>query len=130
MKNMKTTSPNACQSFTFNVSGTVGFQAAQAANCAGDQNAYWEYHDALFSGTYGLDIAGYESYAIELGLDADALVACVEAEEYGEEVTLDRSYALERGINSTPFFFVNGIPIIGAQPLSAFVSLIEAELAN
>ena len=34
------------------------------------------------------------------------------------------------GIDGTPGFFVNGRPLAGAQPLEAFVTVIEDELAR
>jgi protein-disulfide isomerase len=34
------------------------------------------------------------------------------------------------GITGTPAFFVNGRPLSGAQPLEAFVRVIEDELAR
>ena len=37
--------------------------------------------------------------------------------------------AAEAGVNATPAFFVNGRPLIGAQPFEAFKRLIDEELA-
>jgi protein-disulfide isomerase len=36
------------------------YPAAAAAHCAGEQGAYWQYHDALFSQKYGLGEAAYQ----------------------------------------------------------------------
>ena len=36
--------------------------------------------------------------------------------------------AQQYGVNSTPSFFINGIPLIGAQPIAAFEKLIDAEI--
>ena len=109
--------------------GAVGYAAAQAADCAGDQGAYWEFHDALFSGQYGLTRGAYLQYAQDLGLDADALAECLDTEYHAAEVQGDLTYAYNLGITSTPTFFVNGIPVIGAQSLLTFSQLIQAELA-
>jgi len=38
--------------------------------------------------------------------------------------------ARDLGISSTPTFFVNGIPIVGAQPYSVFKQIIDLELAG
>ena len=40
------------------------------------------------------------------------------------------TFANEAGVSGTPAFFVNGIFIEGAQPASAFVELIDAELVR
>ncbi len=106
------------------------FTAALAANCAGEQGAYFEYHDALFSGLYGLGADAYQRYASDLGLDMGSFGSCVETAKYQAEVQADFDYAAQLGIRSTPTFFVNGIPVVGAQPLEVFRQLIDAELAG
>ncbi len=108
--------------------GQVGLEAAQAANCAGDQGAYWEFHDALMSGRYGLSRQAYLQYAADLALDAAALEECLDSRYHEQEVLADRAYALQWGIGSTPTFFVNGIAIVGAQPAAVFQQIIDSEL--
>ena len=110
--------------------GTAGFAAAQAANCAGEQGAYWEYHDALFSGAYALDRAGFGASAQQLGLDSATLLECLDSGRQAGEVEADFRYGASLGINGTPTFFINGIPLIGAQPLLRFIELINAELGR
>jgi protein-disulfide isomerase len=104
--------------------------AAQAANCAGRQGKYWEFHDALFTGTLGLGRQAYEGYAGELGLDVTALAACLDSGDELEEVQSDARAASQLGVSGTPTFFVNGLPLVGAQPMAQFSQLIEAELAR
>lgn len=112
----------------FPITSQESFRAAQAAECAGDQGAYWDYHDALFSGSAGLGLAAYEQYAQELNLDVDALLACVEDGDFAAEVEADARYAAELGVTGTPTFFINGVPLVGAQPLSRFAQVIDNEL--
>ena len=108
--------------------GTVGAAAAHAANCAGEQGAYWEYHDALFSGVYNMSTEGFDQYASDLGLDVTAFAECRLSGRYNEEIIGDYSAARMVGITGTPTFFINGRKLIGAQPASAFVEIIESEL--
>jgi protein-disulfide isomerase len=103
--------------------------AALAANCAGEQGKYWEYHDLLFS-SEGLGEEYYLQFAEQLGLDAGQFKACLESEKYKDEVTADYEFASNLGVNSTPTFFVNGIPVVGAQPFDVFQQIIEKELAG
>ncbi len=110
--------------------GGVGLAAAQAANCAGEQSAYWEYHRALYSGRYSLTGDGFRSAAEDHGLDPAALTECIDSERYAEEPRADLRYGSSLGVSGTPTFFINGIPVVGAQPLSRFVEIIEAELGN
>jgi protein-disulfide isomerase len=103
--------------------------AAEAANCAGEQGAYWKYHDALFSMEYGLSREAYEKYATDLGLDLKAFTACLDSHRYQDEVQADASDAASVGINSTPTFVVNGRVLIGAHPFANFQAVIDEELA-
>ncbi len=110
--------------------GQVGLEAAQAANCAAEQIDYWAYHDALFSRRYNLDREGFEQYAIELGLDEADFTQCLDNERYLDEVGADLQYGAGLGITGTPTFFINGLPLVGAQPLSNFTQLIDDELED
>jgi protein-disulfide isomerase len=104
--------------------------AAAAANCAGEQSRYWEFSDLLFSMSYNIDKPGYQAYADELGLDMDSFNQCLESGRYNDEVNADFEYAANLGVSSTPTFFVNGIPVVGAQPFEIFSQLIDQELAG
>jgi protein-disulfide isomerase len=42
----------------------------------------------------------------------------------------DYEYAAGIGVQSTPTFFLNGIPIVGAQPYDLFKQVVELELAG
>jgi protein-disulfide isomerase len=105
-----------------------GLESALASECAHEQDSYWEYHNLLFSGTQTRGTEGFLAYAEELGLDADAFEACLTEGRYADEVEADAMYAAGLGITGTPTFFINGIPLVGAQPLEVFVEIIEAEL--
>ena len=110
--------------------GTIGEGAALAANCAAEQDGYWPYHDALFSGEFGLDRAGFEQAAISTGLDGEALLSCLDSGRYADEVQEDLRYGAGLGVTGTPTFFINGIPMVGAQPLLRFIEVINGELGG
>jgi protein-disulfide isomerase len=108
--------------------GAVGEAAARAAGCAAEQDGYWEYHDALFSGQFPLDRVGFEQAALHSGLDGLALLSCLESGRHAQEVQDDLRYGASLGITGTPTFFINGIPMVGAQPLLRFIEVINGEL--
>lgn len=114
----------------FPVLGPESVTAAMAANCAGEQGGYWEFHDLLFNGGRQLGRSTYLSYAGQVGLDETALAACLDSERFREEVLADARDATALGVNGTPTFFINGLPLVGAQPMSSFVRLIDQELAR
>jgi len=103
---------------------------AEAANCAGDQGKYWDFFDAVFSGTDPLSDETIQQYATAISLDIDLFNQCLSTHKYQDEVEADFSYAAALGVQSTPTFFVNGIPVVGAQPYAVFKSLVDQELSN
>lgn len=100
-------------------------QAAEAARCAGEQGKFWEYHDLLFdrqSSGQGWD---FLSLAKELGLQQKTFENCLNSGHFRDQIIKDLQDGLKLGITSTPTFFVNGRPLVGAQPLSTFQALID-----
>lgn len=104
--------------------------AAEAAQCAHEQDAFWEFHDLLFEMRLELGLEAYMEYAGELDLDMDAFTLCVEERRYTEIVLADYDFASSLGVRSTPTFFINGIAVLGALPLEEFERIIDAELDN
>lgn len=103
--------------------------AANAAHCAGEQDNFWEFHDKLFAGQFGLGQDAYLSYADQLGLDLDAFTDCLEEGSYLGLGNDNINYLSSLGVPiSTPTFFINGQYLAGAQPFSEFARLIDAEL--
>lgn len=105
-----------------------GTEAALASLCAGEQGKYWEYHDLLFTGGLTLGRSAYLEYAEELELDPEALDECIESQHFAHRIEADYYYARSMGVSGTPSFLINGIPVVGAQPLETFIQIINAEL--
>jgi protein-disulfide isomerase len=103
--------------------------AAEAAMCAGEQDAFWQFHEKLFS-SESLGNQIYTQYAQDLGLDLKTFESCVSDRKYQQAVETDINFAVDLGIRSTPTFFINGLAIVGAQPLDVFRQVIEKELAG
>lgn len=100
--------------------------AANAARCAGEQGAaaYWEMHDMLFSNipdwSHNQANTVFTSYGEALNLEMEAFNSCLEENKYSDDIQADYQLGLSRGISSTPSFFINEQPLIGAQPLTTF----------
>ena len=105
------------------------FSAAEAAMCAGEQDAYWPFHERLFS-SESLGNSTYIQYAQELGLNMTTFETCLNDRKYQEVVQADTDFAINLGIRSTPTFFINGLAVVGAQPLEVFKQVIDKELAG
>jgi len=103
-------------------------KAAEAAECAEEQDKYWEMHDKIFENQSAMGVADLKQYAADLGLNSGEFDECLDSGEMAEEVQKDLADGSKYGVSGTPTFFVNGVKLVGAQPFSAFQNLIEAEL--
>ena len=119
--------------------------AAEAANCVrekGGDEAYYKMHDKIFQESNKLDggdpITGpvrgtaqfgateLKKWAKDLGYNIDS---CLDSGKYASEVQKDLADGQAAGGQGTPYFVINGKPLSGAQPYSAFKQVIDAELA-
>ena len=105
-------------------------KAAEAADCANEQGKFWEIHDLLFSTQASIGVSNSKQLAQQLGLDADKCNQCLDSDKYAQEVQADMNDGNSYGVTGTPTFFINGVRLIGAQPLSAFTSVIDQELGK
>ncbi len=106
--------------------------AAEAAECAGDQGAFWEMHNKMFeSGSgdgSGLARIDLESYAAELGFNLDGFSSCLDSRKYKDKIENDMALGTSQGVRGTPAFLINGGLLSGAQPYNAFETAINAAL--
>src|SRR3954447_12075033 len=82
--------------------------AAEAAEAAAGQGAFWTMHDTLISHQDELRPTDLRRYAVELGLDADRFWDELGRHVYRQRVADDVASADAGGVAGTPSFFVNG----------------------
>jgi protein-disulfide isomerase len=114
------------------------YKSHEAASCAADQGKFWELHAKLFevSARTEEQIAGL---AFAVGLDVNALKACMSSGKYKAAVrdSVEKMQAL--GVSGTPMFLVGKTPsgsepfkavstLNGAQPFAAFKKALDAAL--
>jgi protein-disulfide isomerase len=110
-------------------------KAAEAAECAGEQGAYWEMHGKLFgaqeqwSGNAEAE-ATFKELAAELGLDQAQFDACLDDGTYADRVASDLREGEGVGVTGTPHFRINGSDLSGALPFESFQQQIEYFLAG
>jgi len=102
--------------------------AAVAANCAGEQDKYWEMHKLLMNNQRALDESTLISHATSLELDMSKWEICRKDDTQVEEVKKDMADGAAVGVTGTPAFFINGVMLSGAQPFSEFKAIIDREL--
>jgi protein-disulfide isomerase len=55
---------------------------------------------------------------------------CLANKPYDKYIQDNSDFAVKTGVDSTPTFFINGLALIGAQPIDAFKQIIDKELAH
>lgn len=114
---------------------------AEAAECArkqGGDSVYFKYHDQIFTKTTsngtGLALDQLPVIAKGLGLNTGKFQQCLDSGEFKNEVEKDLADAGKVGASGTPTFFIgkstgdgeiDGIKVVGAQPYSAFKTIID-----
>lgn len=87
--------------------------AARAAEAAGQQGKFFEYHDLLFENQDQWANSAnpsryFAAYAEELELDMDQFSRQQRSSLIRDRIRAELAAGLERGVNSTPTFFLNG----------------------
>jgi len=106
------------------------FKAAEAARCAGDQGKYWPMHDVMFANQRALEVPALKAAAGSLGLDRATFDSCLDSGKHADAVRAGVTQGERMGVNSTPSIYINGRPVIGAQPFEVFKQVIDEELAR
>ena len=108
------------------IGGSLSNQAAQATYCATEQGKGYTAYKALFHGymSRGYDVA-YSREGItdllsnpEVGLDVDALNACIDGGTYADVIGATRVRAADAGVTGTP-----SVLLAAGEAEPAFVSL-------
>ena len=109
-------------------------RAADAARCAGEQNAYWPMHDRLFNSNGQFSPENLNQFAGELKLNKSQFSQCLDAHKYFSDIEKDLKDAGSLGIRGTPAFVIfptkvpedpNLILIPGAFPYETFKEEID-----
>lgn len=105
--------------------------ATEAAWCAHDQGQFFAYEHALYEnqGLIAYNQNTLADLAARVGLDRDGFSQCLSSRTHQADVENARRTAANRGVNSTPIFFINNRRVEGNQPYEVFQSIIDQEVA-
>ena len=96
--------------------------AAAAAECAGRQGKFWEYHDRLYDNqaewTNEKADAFLTGYARDAKLDVPAWEVCRQSPSAAAAVASDQKDGENAWVASTPTFFINGRRFVGGKQLA------------
>lgn len=106
----------------------LAHKAGEAVACAGEQGRFWEMYDTLWAAPGKLGSPDLKAAAAGLGLDRPRFDACLDSGRQAARVEGDQAKGSAWGVAGTPAFFINGRPLIGAQPFESFQQVIDDEL--
>ncbi|MCP5095110.1 MAG: thioredoxin domain-containing protein, partial [Chloroflexi bacterium] len=106
--------------------------AAEGAQCAAEQDAFWPFHDYIYENLTDyppLDRDSLKSYATSVGLDRASFDECLDSRKYESYVYGHAQDARAAGARGTPTFLVGDelVPLPSYENLSR---LISAELGS
>jgi protein-disulfide isomerase len=107
------------------VSHPNALAAALAAQCANEQNKFWEYHDQLFANQNDLSDSNLKNIAANLGLNTNQFNQCLGSSKYFSLIQSDMQDGLLLNITATPTFFINGTKVMGDIPYDTFKKIID-----
>lgn len=108
--------------------------AAEAAECAGEQGKFFEYHDRLYAAQAGENRGAFSKDNLrKIGNDlalGPAFASCLDSSRYAQAVRDDTKAGEARGVQATPTLFVDGRKIEGAASFEQLKAIIDPILAG
>lgn len=101
--------------------GQAVFEAAGA-------EAFWRYHDLVFSNRKSLSSDVLPLIAAEAGVPQERLQQALGSPSVAAKIEEDLALGRAIGLNGTPLSLLNGLPLEGAQDVETFIGAIEEEL--
>ena len=105
-------------------------QAAEAAEAAAEQDAFWEMHDLLLERQDALTYRDLIGYARELGLDVERFREDLRTRSGAGRIAQDVDSADLSGVSGTPTFFVNDLRHYGAYDIATLKAAVKAARAR
>jgi Na+/H+ antiporter NhaA len=100
--------------------------AAEAAEAAADQGAFWEMHDLLLDNQDALRPDDLVAYAERLGLDVESFASSLREHNGAAHVAEDVDSADLSGVSGTPTFFINSRRQHGAYDIASLSAAVRA----
>jgi Na+/H+ antiporter NhaA len=104
--------------------------AAEAAEAAARQGAFWEMHDLLLDHQDALGLRDLVGHARSLGLDAERFMADLRSHAGADHVAEDVDSADVSSVSGTPTFFINGRRHYGAYDIDTLRKAVKLAAAS
>jgi len=105
-------------------------RAAEAAEAAAEQGAFWEMHDVLLEHQDALGYRDLVGHARELGLDVDRFEDDLRTRTGAGRIAQDVDSADLSAVSGTPTFFINGLRHYGAYDIATLSAAVKAARAR
>jgi protein-disulfide isomerase len=111
--------------------GQESVWAAEASECAAEQDRFWDYHDKLSLEQHGENQGAFRQdnlkrFAAEIGLQTQPFNACLDQGRYADRVRSETEAGRQQGVRATPTLLVNGKKIEVVPSLDQLRQLVEA----
>jgi protein-disulfide isomerase len=104
--------------------------AAEAAEAAAAQGAFWPMHDELYASRGRLSLNDLAEHAEAIGLDSQVVRDELASHVHAPRVSRDEDSARRLGIRGTPAFFVNGTLHEGAFDAGSLIDALESSASR
>ncbi|MEP7123012.1 MAG: thioredoxin domain-containing protein [Byssovorax sp.] len=104
-------------------------QLALEARAQKGDAGFWKVNDLLWARSGKLEDQELEGIAVAAGLNVAAATKAMATHKYKAIIEQDQDLADEVSASGTPHFFINGVRLVGAQPVEKFKEVIDAQLA-
>ncbi len=105
-------------------------RAAEAAEAASAQGAFWEMHDRMYESHGALSREDLIHHATELGLEVDRFVTELDSSVHAPRVQRDVDSGLASGVTGTPGFFVGGRLHAGSFDAASLTAALETSAGS
>jgi Na+/H+ antiporter NhaA len=105
-------------------------RAAEAAEAAAEQGAFWEMHDLLLERQDALAYRDLLGYARDLGLDVERFDEDLRTRAGAGRIAQDVDSADLSAVSGTPTFFINGLRHYGAYDIATLSAAVRAARAR
>jgi protein-disulfide isomerase len=118
-----------------NVGGSESRRAAEASECANEQDKFWNFHSAVYANQNGEGEGAFvdsrlTAIAQSVGLDMDPFNTCFSSGKYAQAVRADEQLAASLGVRGTPSVFVNGMRVENPMDFNEIASVVNTAIAQ
>jgi protein-disulfide isomerase len=112
----------------FHANARPAAEAGAGVRALAGDDAFWRFLALAYDHQNDLGEESYVAWARQAGVrDAAAFRSGLQTHSWAAKVDADLAEGRDVGAQGTPWFFVNGVRLTGAQPFEAFKAVVDAQ---